>query len=386
MWAVHRSGSGRMGGMKVGVIAGEMEGRSTGVGSYLNGLFSGLSQWDNGFEWHLFFQGERFDLPANVLDVAEVHFSGHQGRRVIWEQLLVVREMAPFNLDLVFGPANTLPFGCRTPAVVTIHDLSFEVMPDEFPPRERWRRRLLARRASRVARRVFAVSTYMAEMLCRHYRLPPGGVAVVPNGVDLQRFSAVPGTGDQDVLASLGVQPPYILWVGTVLERRLPGPVLEAVAAVRRDRPDLKVVIAGENRMRRPENFARLRHSLGLDDAVSDLGWVADTHLAPLYRGAELGIYVSRHEGFGIPPLECLACGTPVVVSEGLALDDAWPDYPHRVAGLTAVDIEKEIRAVLDGRGKSTEFATAAKSVLEAFDWQSASRRLVAEMQSAVTS
>ncbi len=75
-----------------------------------------------------------------------------------------------------------------------------------------------------------------------------------------------------------------------------------------------------------------------------------------------------------------------MVVSEGLALDDAWPDYPHRVAGLTAVDIEKEIRAVLDGRGKSTEFATAAKSVLEAFDWQSASRRLVAEMQSAVTS
>jgi glycosyltransferase involved in cell wall biosynthesis len=375
-----------MGGMKVGVIAAEMEGRSTGVGRYLSGLFSGLSQWENGVEWHLFFQGGQVELPKAVSESAQLHFSRNRGRRVIWEHVLVAREMAPFDLDLVFGPANTLPFGCRTPAVVTIHDLSFEMLPADFQPRERWRRRLLARRAARVARRVFTVSTSMAETLCRRYSLPASSVAVVPNGVDLERFSAAPRSCDAAVLATLGVQPPYILWTGTVLDRRMPGLVLEALSALRRDHPDLKLVIAGENRMRSPERFTRLRRSLGLDAAVSCLGWIEEDCLPPLYRCAELGIYVSRHEGFGIPPLECLACGTPVVVSEGLALDDAWPDYPYRVVSLTAPEIEKEIRAVLEPRRESSGFAAAAKPVLEAFGWQRASRRLVDEMQSAVTS
>jgi glycosyltransferase involved in cell wall biosynthesis len=375
-----------MGGMKVGVIAGEMEGRSTGVGRYLSGLFSGLSQWENGVEWHLFFQGDQVELPTAVAESAELHFSGNRGRRFLWEHVLVAREMAPFDLDLIFGPANSLPFGCRTPAVVTIHDLSFEMLPEEFQLRERWRRRLLARRAARVARRVFAVSTSMAEMLCRRYNVPASNVVVVPNGVDLRRFSTVSESGDHDVVSSIGAQIPYILWTGTVLERRMPGLVLEALAAVRRDHPDLKLVIAGENRMRSPERFTRLRQSLGLDDAVSCLGWVEEDCLAPLYRCAELGIYVSRHEGFGIPPLECLACGTPVVVSEGLALDDAWPDYPHRVENLTAAGIEKQIRAVLDVRGESRGFAAAAQPVLEKFGWRAASRQLVDGMQSAVTS
>ena len=372
--------------MKVGVIAAEMEGRSTGVGRYLSGLFSGLSQWENGVEWHLFFQGDQVELPKAVTESAQLHFSGIRGRRVIWEHVLVAREMAPFDFDLVFGPANTLPFGCRTPAVVTIHDLSFEVLPGDFRLRERWRRRLLARRAARVARRVFTVSTPMAEMLCRRYSLPASSVAVVPNGVDLERFSAAPRIGDHAVLAALGVRPPYILWTGTVLDRRMPDLVLEALSAVRRDHPDLKLVIAGENRMRSPERFARLQRSLGLDEAVSCLGWIEEDCLAPLYRCAEVGIYVSLHEGFGIPPLECIACGTPVVVSGGLALDDAWPGYPHRVESLTAVEIEKGIRAVLDLRRESSAFAAAAKPVLEAFGWQGASRRLVDEMQSAVGS
>ena len=374
-----------MGSMKVGVIAGEMEGRSTGVGRYLKGLFTGLEQWDHGIEWHLFFQGDQFELPAAVTQTAKLHFTGHHGSRVVWEQFLVSRQMAPFDLDLVFGPANTLPFGCRAPAVVTIHDLSFEVLPGEFGPRERWRRRLLARRAARVARRVFAVSQPMAGLISRQYHLNEGAVVVVPNGVDSKRFSAEPDPGDNEILSSLGVRPPYILWMGTVLERRLPQPVLEAFAALRRDFPDLQLVFAGANRMRRPENLGRWVQSLALGDAVKELGWVEEANLSPLYRGAEIGIYLSFHEGFGIPPLECLACGTPVVVSEGLALDEAWPDYPYRCAGRTAADIEIMARSALLDPMQSAEVAAAAQGVVADFGWEAASRRLVAEMKSAVS-
>ena len=72
------------------------------------------------------------------------------------------------------------------------------------------------------------------------------------------------------------------------------------------------------------------------------LGWVEEEALAPLCRGAELAFYLSRHEGFGLPPLECLACGTPVIVNGGLGLDDAWPAYPYKISEPT----EERVAAV----------------------------------------
>ncbi len=95
-------------------------------------------------------------------------------------------------------------------------------------------------------------------------------------------------------------------------------------------------MIAGANRMRSPQRLGRWIRELGLEGDTLELGWVEEASLAPLYRGAEAGVYVSRHEGFGLPPLECLACGTPVVVGAGLALDEEWPDYPFRCRDLSS--------------------------------------------------
>jgi hypothetical protein len=137
--------------MKVAVIAAEMEGKATGVGRYLEGLLHGLELWDHGVEWHLFYQGDPLSPPALPDGPFHGHFARHHGSRVLWEQVLVARAVREVEPDVVFGPAYTLPFAIRAPSVVTVHDLSFEILPREFGLRERWRRRLLARRAVRVA-------------------------------------------------------------------------------------------------------------------------------------------------------------------------------------------------------------------------------------------
>lgn len=366
--------------MKVAVIAAEMEGKATGVGRYLEGLLHGLELWDHGAEWHLFFQGE----PSSAVVLPEgpfhAHFSHHHGNRVLWEQVVASRAVAEIEPDVVFGPAYTVPFALRVPSLVTIHDLSFEILPKEFSPRERWRRRLLARRAVRVARRVLAVSGKMATLLGSHYGLSAEGVGVVPHGIDRERFSPTPEAADGRMLASHEVRKPYVLWAGTVLERRLPHQVLEAFSMVRAERPELELVIAGANRMRRPERLAVWINELGLQGAVRHLGWVEESALAPLYRGAEIGIYVSHHEGFGLPPVECLACGTPVVVSAGLGLDDGWPDYPYRVAELDAAGIAETMNSLLVNGDRATEVMREAGPVVAAYDWELSSRRLLAEI------
>ncbi|HSO24212.1 MAG TPA: glycosyltransferase family 1 protein [Chondromyces sp.] len=370
--------------MRIGVIAAELEGRRTGVGRYLEGMLGGLQSWDHGAEWHLFFQGDRSTGVVADDPWLVPHFSEHHGSRVVWEQLRLPRELARYRLDLVFGPAYTLPFGLRVPAVVALHDLSFELLPDEFGPRERWRRRLLARRAARVARRVLTDTAHMAGLVRAHYKVPAGRIGTVPLGVEAERFSPQPGSGDGPTLARLGVRRPYLLWVGTVLERRRPREVLEAFSKLRAGRPELQLVIAGANRLRSPEQLHAWVEELALGPHILELGWVDEPALAPLYRGAELGFYLSRHEGFGIPPLECLACGTPVVVSPGLGLDEIWPDYPLRCAADSADEIAEMARQVLAEPGWAVRRLSEAPRIIGGLDWESSSRRLVAELRRAV--
>ena len=374
-----------MGGMKVAVIAAEMEGRATGVGRYLEGLLQGLELWDHGVEWHLFFQGDPSPALPRPDGPITTHFSRHHGSRVLWEQVLVTREVEAVEPDVVFGPAYTLPFGLRVPSVVTIHDLSFEVLPEEFGLRERWRRRLLARRAARVARRVITDTRHLSSLVAERYGVVGERMAVVPLGVDSKSFSKAKRDDDIQVLKELEVCPPYVLVPGTVLERRMPHQVLESFAIVRRDRPELELVIAGANRMRRPEKLDQWIKQLSLETAVRQLGWVEETALAPLYREAELGIYVSRHEGYGLPPLECLACGTPVVVGAGLGLDDAWPDYPFRSSELNAESIAGVMTEIFGKEDRTARVMEATGSELSGLGWEQSSRRLVAELGRALS-
>ncbi len=376
------AGRSRMGAVKVGVIAAELEGPSTGVGRYLQGLFGGLEAWDHGVEWHLFFQGSAGTVPEPWPGGVS-HFANDSGNRVLWEHLRLPFELARHDLDVVFCPAYSVPFGVRAPLVVTIHDLSFELLPEEFAFRERWRRRFLARRAARRAARVLTSTNHMADLVARRYGVPEGRMAIVPLGVDRGRFGEQPSAADAEELDRLGVRSPFLLWLGTVLERRQPREVLEAFQALRSDRPDLQLVIAGANRMRSPQRLGRWIRELGLEDDTLELGWVEEASLAPLYRGAEAGVYVSRYEGFGLPPLECLACGTPVVVGAGLALDGAWPDYPFRCRGLSAGKIGETLGAVLAPGGWNDSVAEEARRVVALFDWVSNSRLLVAELAKA---
>jgi len=299
--------------------------------------------------------------------------------------VLVTRKVEAVEPDVVFGPAYTLPFGLRAPSVVTIHDLSFEVLPEEFGLRERWRRRLLARRAARVARRVITDSTFLSSLVAERYGVVKERMAVVPLGVDSKSFSTPARNDDIQVLKQLEVCSPYVLLPGTVLERRMPRQVLEAFAIVRGDRPKLELVIAGANRMRRPGKLDMWIKELGLEHAVRRLGWVGETALAPLYRGAEVGIYVSRHEGYGLPPLECLACGTPVVVSSGLGLEDAWPDYPYQTPELDAESIAGVMTEIFGDEDRTARVMEETRSVLANLDWEQSSRQLVAELGRAVS-
>jgi glycosyltransferase involved in cell wall biosynthesis len=383
--------------MRIGVVAYEMEGARTGVGRYLEGLLEGLVRCagdgrGRGREnsWRLFFKGDPFEHPlwsgraGGDLEIEPVFDERPRARPVLWEQLRLPRLLRRTELDLVFSPGYSLPATGPVPAMVTVHDLSFEHLPEEFPWKERWRRRLLARRAVRQARRVLTDTRRVADDLVETYLLDPDKIAVVPLALDGDALADRDGSEDASVLEAQGVRRPYLLCLGSILDRRRLDVVIETFGRLAAEDRDLTLVIAGRNRLREPRRLERWIAASPAADRIVRMGYVPEEAIGPLYRQAELSLYLSSYEGYGLPPLESLAAGTPAVASPGQALDDLWSDYPYLCERLDVDSAAATVRAALADRDRRQEICGEAGRRLAGLTWQRSAELLLDEIERAV--
>jgi glycosyltransferase involved in cell wall biosynthesis len=239
---------------------------------------------------------------------------------------------------------HALPLGYRGRSVVTVHDLSFEEPDSAMGRVDRLTFRSVVPRAARRADHVLTVSERTKRDIVERYGVPESRVTVTPNGVD-PAFS--PGGGDGS----------YLLFVGAIHARKHPEAALEAARAV-----GLPLVVAG------PEKDAALARELRAGGA--DLrGYVSKDELADLYRGAAALVLPSRFEGFGLPVLEAMASGTPVVAAPEPAL--------REVADAAAVyaddgDFGAAARRALDDRER---LSSAGLERAKLFTWAETARR-----------
>jgi glycosyltransferase involved in cell wall biosynthesis len=240
---------------------------------------------------------------------------------------------------------HALPLVLPCPAVVTVHDLSFERDPTLMPRKDRLIFRTVVPRAARRAARVLAVSERTRRDLEELYGVPADRIVVTPNGVD-PAFS--PGNGAPD---------DYLLFVGAIQARK--NPLLAADTA--RELGRLLVVVG-------PEKEARLARELERRGAELR-GWVDKPELAELYGRAAAVLVPSRYEGFGLPVLEAMACGAPVVAAPEPAL--------REVAGDAAVFAEPGDFAAAVARAIADRERLGAAGIERArtFSWRETARR-----------
>jgi glycosyltransferase involved in cell wall biosynthesis len=254
---------------------------------------------------------------------------------------------------------HSLPLGCPCPAVVTVHDLSFERDPSLMGPRDRLIFRAVVPRAARLAARVLAVSELTKRDLIELYGVPEEKIVVTPNGVD----PAFTPDGPR------GNGTPYALFVGALQPRKNPCAAIEALALL--GDGDLRLVLVGGDKGGRAD-AERAAERNGLAGRVEFRGHVAQEELAALYRGAACLVFPSRYEGFGLPVLEAMASGTPVVATAAGALPE--------VAGGAAILVEERNPVALAG---GIERALADRERLVAaglerareFSWAETARR-----------
>jgi len=260
--------------------------------------------------------------------------------------------------DLFHALDHLLPYLTRIPSVFTLYDLTYRVQPATHNTLNRLYLTLLMPTFLRRASAVIAISESTRRDALRAYRLDPARMTVVYGGVD-PGFCPTPPVAQAAVRQKYVLPERFILSVGTIEPRKNLTALLDAYHTLRQSDSELGLVIAGRRGWRNAGFFEQLR-ALGLEAEVHLLGPVPDADLPALYGAAAVFAYPSLYEGFGLPPLEAMACGTPVVAGNTSSLPEVVGDAgllvgPHDVAGLAAciktVLADTALRAKMRARG-----------------------------------
>jgi glycosyltransferase involved in cell wall biosynthesis len=252
------------------------------------------------------------------------------------------------------------------PCVVTVHDLSFTRQPELFGRRDRLLLGSLVPGSVRRARRVIAVSEFTRGDLIDRYGLQPEQVVAIRNGVS-PRFHPDPDAAAV-ARAQMGLERPFVLFVGALQPRKNATALVDAFARLR-DHPELELVIAGGDRGGLAEVQERIA-AHGLGTRVRLVGHVSEDALPGLYNAAELLAFPSLYEGFGLPALEAMACGTPVCASSTTGLGEAVGEAGLTFDPRSPEEIAICISRLLEDRTLRSRLWSAGLARAASFTWR----------------
>jgi glycosyltransferase involved in cell wall biosynthesis len=353
--------------LRVGIDGRAFTSPAAGVRRYVNGLVRGLLRLGEPLEL-VALGGAPPSLPPGVAHVAE---PAHPPTNFGWTVVGLPRAAARARVDVLHAPAYTAPFWSPAPVVLTIHDVSYQRHPEWFPYRRDRIRRAFYRRSAHSAARILTDSEFSAAEIAAAYGIPESRLTVVPLGVD---GGFVPGTAGE---LPEGVRDPYVLHVGDLHTRRNVGVVLEGVLGARRlggDTARLTLVLAGVDRGLGTELCdAAMRR--GAAEAVVQLGAVSEDRLHALYTHARALVYPSRYEGFGLPVLEAMASGTPVIASRAASIPEVVGAAGLLLDPLDVSEWTEAIVRVVRNEALRRTMSAAGIARAGAFTWECTARR-----------
>jgi glycosyltransferase involved in cell wall biosynthesis len=364
--------------LRIGIDARELQGRPTGVGRYLRSLLRRFAA--DARHRFVLYSAETVTLPVDSPIIESRVLPG--GHPLFWEQGTLPRALERDGVDVLLSPAYSCPLFTAIPRVTAIHDLSFFARPEEFGTLHGLRRRLMARASARASRALLACSEFTKSEMGRH--LGPQAARkteVVRLGPDDDLPKGPPRSVGRTELG-LSEDAVYVITVGTVLRRRNVSMLVRAFAAVRKANATVRLGIIGENRSHPFEDITALARELGCEGEVRIAGFVTDAEIALHYAAADVAVFLSEYEGFGLPALEAMARRVPTVVANRGSLSEMFPSgamvVEPRVAEVTAA-----LQTVIDDPVVAADLRQRGSETATRFSWDRAARETLAVLERA---
>jgi len=361
--------------MRIGFNSEKILQRTTGVGCYAYNLIKHLLAQDKENRYFLFFHSDTNNcseanwMEGDNVEIDSVFSEDSNVRRIIWEQLTLPKLANEKGLDIFHYVDHSLSIISKpVPTVITVHDLAFFRHPEAYTMSRRVYKSLISRPSIRRANKIITVSEYTKQEVLELTGVDPGKVHVVHNGIN-DEFRLIQDREPVDrFIREHSLPPRYILFVGTLQPRKnVVGLIKSYALLMERKAVPHHLVICGEKGWIFDEIFMEVERSR-LNDRVRFIESIPHEHLPYLYNGAELFVYPSLFEGFGLPLLEAMRCGVPVVASSTTSMPEVVGDAgvlidPNDVEGfaqsMEEILCDGELAADLARRGleRSREFS-----------------------------
>jgi glycosyltransferase involved in cell wall biosynthesis len=344
-----------------------------GAGVYAIELVRAMTRRDARDGYAIFTRGDWFDDAVDGRRnwrIERVEASS-RATRSLWEQTRLPRELTRLGIDVLHSTHHTLPLRrMRARRVVTVHDLTFMRIPERYPASRRLYMTASTRASVRVADAVIVPSQTVCNDVLELLPVPPSKLHVVYEAA-AARFRPRGREASRAVAVKYGVEQPYVLSVGSLEPGKNRGRLIRAMHALRREGIDRMLLVAGQKAWKH-EGDRALVEELGMDDRVVFAGYVPDDDLPALYSACDVFAFPSLYEGFGVPVLEAMACGAPVLTSNASATAEVAGDAALLVDPMSVDSICDGLKRLLTDPGLRDSYVRRGLERDAQFSWRRA--------------
>jgi len=358
--------------MKIAIDATILRSQNTGTGFYVINLLNGLMKYDKENEYIVFGNKEiikKFVFLNNKNFRIENVIFKNRIVRVLWQLFILPFKLKKLNVNILHSTNYITPlFKFNLKFIVTIHDLTFIIFPEKFTIVKRLFFRFMVPIFIRKADKVITVSENTKNDIIKFLKVPKEKISVTFETYNECYDSEIKKEDSKKILDKYGINKNYFLFVGMIEPRKNILSILKAFIELD-DELDEDLVIVGKKGWyyREIEEFMENIKNKRLKNRIIFTGFVSEKELVSIYKNAEIFIYPSFYEGFGIPPLEAMVCGVPVITSNTSSIPEVVGDAAIKIDPYNYIELKEAIKVLKHNPQKKEEMSEKGKEQSKKF-------------------
>ncbi|WP_421077859.1 glycosyltransferase family 1 protein [Methanothermococcus sp. Ax23] len=349
--------------MKIGIISEKLNPPRTGVGNYLYNTLKATAKLQNKNYCLINYQHNNLIPSANLIVVKKPF-----NNRYLWYQILPINNSLE-NLDIIHNPFQ-IPtiLNFKQKYIMSVLDLIQILFPKEIEKSVYLFQKIILSKSIKSADKIISISHHTKQDIIKYFKIPEDKIKVIHLAAN-ENYKPLRENEINDIKQKYNLNYPFILYVGTLEPRKNIPTLLKALYKLKKMGTKHKLVITGKKGWKYKSIFETIE-KLNLQKDVIFTGYVPDEDLPALYNAADLFVYPSIYEGFGLPPLEAMACGTPVVTSNTSSLPEVVGDAGIMVNPYDVNELAKAMYEVLTNDGLREELSKKGLERAKLFSWK----------------